>query len=109
MQLLLVVIIHVNLCHYTRTHAGTLSLFLSLTLTLSFSHTYTLNLSHMHVHIHTSTHTLSFPPSRTLYCRYVLDNISDQTGMKGTGRWGVQEAAERSVPAPTIAAALDAR
>ena len=41
--------------------------------------------------------------------RYVLDKISDQTGMKGTGRWTVQEAAERSVPAPTIAAALDAR
>jgi len=29
--------------------------------------------------------------------------------MKGTGRWTVQEAAEQSVPAPTIAAALDAR
>ena len=41
--------------------------------------------------------------------RYVLDKILDQTGMKGTGRWTVQEAAERSVPAPTIAAALDAR
>jgi 6-phosphogluconate dehydrogenase len=40
---------------------------------------------------------------------YVLDKILDQTGMKGTGRWTIQEAAERSVPAPTIAAALDAR
>ena len=29
--------------------------------------------------------------------------------MKGTGRWTVQEAAERSVPVPTITAALDMR
>lgn len=29
--------------------------------------------------------------------------------MKGTGRWTVQEAAERSTAAPTMAAALDAR
>lgn len=29
--------------------------------------------------------------------------------MKGTGRWTIQEAAERNVPATTIAAALDAR
>lgn len=29
--------------------------------------------------------------------------------MKGTGRWTIQEAAERSTAAPTIAAALDAR
>ena len=29
--------------------------------------------------------------------------------MKGTGRWTIQEAAERSVAAPTMAAALDAR
>ncbi len=29
--------------------------------------------------------------------------------MKGTGRWTVQEAAERNVAAPTIAAALDMR
>lgn len=40
---------------------------------------------------------------------YVLDNILDKTGMKGTGRWTVQEAAEQSVAAPTITAALDAR
>merc|ERR1719324_2283027 len=40
---------------------------------------------------------------------YVLDYILDKTGMKGTGRWTVQEAAEQSVAAPTIAAALDAR
>ncbi len=40
---------------------------------------------------------------------YLLDKILDKTGMKGTGRWAVQEAAERNVAAPTIAAALDAR
>jgi len=40
---------------------------------------------------------------------YIVDKILDKTGMKGTGRWTVQEAAERSVAAPTIAAALDAR
>lgn len=40
---------------------------------------------------------------------YVLDKILDQTGMKGTGRWTVQEAAERSIAAPTITASLDAR
>lgn len=39
----------------------------------------------------------------------VVDYILDKTGMKGTGRWTVQEAAEQSVAAPTIAAALDAR
>lgn len=40
---------------------------------------------------------------------YVVDYILDKTGMKGTGRWTVQEAAEQSVAAPTIAAALDSR
>lgn len=40
---------------------------------------------------------------------YVLDKILDKTGMKGTGRWTVQEAAEQSVAAPSIAAALDSR
>eukprot|EP00934_Nitzschia_sp_Nitz4_P006398 Nitzschia sp. Nitz4//scaffold141_size107518//30661//32196//NITZ4_004271-RA/size107518-processed-gene-0.130-mRNA-1//-1//CDS//3329536273//6388//frame0 len=40
---------------------------------------------------------------------YVVDYILDKTGMKGTGRWTVQEAAEQSVAAPTIASALDAR
>jgi 6-phosphogluconate dehydrogenase len=39
----------------------------------------------------------------------LIDYVVDKTGMKGTGKWSVQEAAERSVPAPTIAAALDAR
>merc|ERR1712216_326702 len=40
---------------------------------------------------------------------HVVDHILDKTGSKGTGRWTVQEAAEVSVAAPTLAAALDAR
>lgn len=40
---------------------------------------------------------------------YVIDKILDKTGMKGTGRWTVQEAAEQSVAAPTMASALDSR
>ena len=40
---------------------------------------------------------------------YLVDKILDKTGMKGTGRWTIQEAAERSVAIPTIAAALDMR
>lgn len=40
---------------------------------------------------------------------YVVDYVLDKTGMKGTGRWTIQEAAERSVAAPTMAASLDAR
>mmetsp|Transcript_5591 Transcript_5591/g.12177 ORF Transcript_5591/g.12177 Transcript_5591/m.12177 type:complete len:492 (+) Transcript_5591:119-1594(+) len=40
---------------------------------------------------------------------YVVDYILDKTGMKGTGRWTIQEAAERSVAAPTMSASLDAR
>jgi 6-phosphogluconate dehydrogenase len=40
---------------------------------------------------------------------FVVDYILDKTGMKGTGRWTVQEAAEQSVAAPIIAAALDSR
>lgn len=40
---------------------------------------------------------------------YVVDYILDKTGMKGTGRWTIQEAAERSIAAPTMAAALDSR
>jgi len=39
----------------------------------------------------------------------VVDYVLDKTGMKGTGRWTVQEAAEQSVAAPTITASLDAR
>jgi len=40
---------------------------------------------------------------------HVIDYVLDKTGMKGTGRWTVQEAAEQSVAAPTITASLDAR
>merc|ERR1740136_165528 len=40
---------------------------------------------------------------------YVVDYVLDKTGMKGTGRWTVQEAAEQSVATPTITASLDAR
>lgn len=40
---------------------------------------------------------------------HVVDYVLDKTGMKGTGRWTVQEAAEQSVAGPTIAAALDSR
>uniref|UniRef100_A0A2P2LSR8 6-phosphogluconate dehydrogenase, decarboxylating n=1 Tax=Rhizophora mucronata TaxID=61149 RepID=A0A2P2LSR8_RHIMU len=40
---------------------------------------------------------------------YLVDNILDKTGMKGTGKWTVQQAAELSVAAPTIAASLDCR
>jgi 6-phosphogluconate dehydrogenase len=40
---------------------------------------------------------------------FVVDKILDKTGMKGTGRWTIQEAAERSIAAPTMASALDTR
>jgi len=40
---------------------------------------------------------------------YVLDKVLDKTGMKGTGRWTIQEAAERSVVGNVMSAALDAR
>lgn len=40
---------------------------------------------------------------------YLIDKVLDQTGSKGTGMWTVQEAAAKGIPAPTIAAALDAR
>ncbi len=40
---------------------------------------------------------------------FLVDKVLDKTGMKGTGRWTVQEGAERSVAAPTIEAALDMR
>ena len=39
----------------------------------------------------------------------LVEKILDKTGSKGTGRWTVQEAAERSIAAPTMAAALDTR
>ncbi|OMO85132.1 6-phosphogluconate dehydrogenase, decarboxylating [Corchorus olitorius] len=40
---------------------------------------------------------------------FLVDKILDKTGMKGTGKWTVQQAAELSVAAPTIAASLDCR
>jgi len=40
---------------------------------------------------------------------HVVDYVLDKTGMKGTGKWTIQEALERAVAAPTMAAALDAR
>ena len=40
---------------------------------------------------------------------YVVDGILDKTGMKGTGKWTIQEGAEKGVAVPTMAAALDAR
>lgn len=39
----------------------------------------------------------------------LVDFILDKTGMKGTGKWTVQQAAELSVAAPTIEASLDSR
>lgn len=39
----------------------------------------------------------------------VVDYVLDKTGMKGTGKWTIQEAAEKAVAAPTMAAALDSR
>jgi 6-phosphogluconate dehydrogenase len=39
----------------------------------------------------------------------MVDVILDATGMKGTGKWTVQQAAELAAPVPTIASALDAR
>jgi 6-phosphogluconate dehydrogenase len=40
---------------------------------------------------------------------YVVDYVLDKTGMKGTGKWTVQEGAEKSVAVSTMASALDAR
>ena len=40
---------------------------------------------------------------------HVVDYVLDKTGMKGTGKWTIQEATERAVAAPTMAAALNAR
>jgi 6-phosphogluconate dehydrogenase len=39
----------------------------------------------------------------------LLDVILDATGMKGTGKWTVEQAAELGAPVPTIASSLDAR
>ncbi|PPD72277.1 hypothetical protein GOBAR_DD30820 [Gossypium barbadense] len=40
---------------------------------------------------------------------YLVDKVLDKTGMKGTGKWTVQQAAELSVAAPTIAVSPDSR
>ncbi|KAL2552161.1 6-phosphogluconate dehydrogenase [Forsythia ovata] len=40
---------------------------------------------------------------------YLVDKVLDKTGMKGTGKWTVQQAAELSVAAPTIESSLDSR
>ncbi|HEY4119556.1 MAG TPA: NADP-dependent phosphogluconate dehydrogenase, partial [Byssovorax sp.] len=39
----------------------------------------------------------------------LLDHILDATGMKGTGKWTVEDAAELAVPLTTIATSLEAR
>jgi 6-phosphogluconate dehydrogenase len=39
----------------------------------------------------------------------VVDYVLDKTGTKGTGKWTIQEAAEKSVAAPTMAASLEMR
>jgi 6-phosphogluconate dehydrogenase len=39
----------------------------------------------------------------------LVDFILDATGMKGTGKWTVQQAAELASPLPTIASSLEAR
>lgn len=41
--------------------------------------------------------------------QYLVDQVLDRTGSKGTGRMTVQEAAEQGVAGSTITAALDAR
>eukprot|EP00239_Pterosperma_sp_CCMP1384_P001721 CAMPEP_0197845380 /NCGR_PEP_ID=MMETSP1438-20131217/2320_1 /TAXON_ID=1461541 /ORGANISM="Pterosperma sp., Strain CCMP1384" /LENGTH=504 /DNA_ID=CAMNT_0043456657 /DNA_START=115 /DNA_END=1629 /DNA_ORIENTATION=- len=41
--------------------------------------------------------------------QFTVDSILDKTGMKGTGKWTVQQAAEVSVACPTIACSLDQR
>lgn len=39
----------------------------------------------------------------------LVNKVLDKSGSKGTGKWTIQEAAERRIPIPTIAAALEAR
>ncbi|MGB6992118.1 MAG: NADP-dependent phosphogluconate dehydrogenase, partial [Thermoanaerobaculia bacterium] len=40
---------------------------------------------------------------------FLIDQVLDKAGQKGTGRWTVQVALELGVPVPSIAAAIDAR
>jgi 6-phosphogluconate dehydrogenase len=39
----------------------------------------------------------------------LIDKVLDSSGMKGTGKWTVQDAIELGVPIPVIASAVDAR
>uniref|UniRef100_A0A7S3JXD4 6-phosphogluconate dehydrogenase, decarboxylating n=1 Tax=Aureoumbra lagunensis TaxID=44058 RepID=A0A7S3JXD4_9STRA len=39
----------------------------------------------------------------------LIDVVLDKSGSKGTGKWTVQSAADKGIPMPTVAAALDAR
>jgi 6-phosphogluconate dehydrogenase len=41
--------------------------------------------------------------------KMLIDQIVDATGMKGTGKWTVQQAAELAAPIPTIASSVEAR
>lgn len=41
--------------------------------------------------------------------KMLVDQILDAAGMKGTGKWTVQEAAELGSPVPTIASSVEAR
>ncbi|ESW32126.1 hypothetical protein PHAVU_002G295300 [Phaseolus vulgaris] len=40
---------------------------------------------------------------------FLVDKVLDKTGMKGTGKWTVKQAADLSIAAPTIAGSLDCR
>jgi 6-phosphogluconate dehydrogenase len=40
---------------------------------------------------------------------FLVDKILDLTGMKGTGKWTVEQGAELAAPIPTIASSLEAR
>jgi 6-phosphogluconate dehydrogenase len=40
---------------------------------------------------------------------YLIDQVLDQAGQKGTGKWTAQVALDLGVPIPSIAAAIDAR
>jgi 6-phosphogluconate dehydrogenase len=41
--------------------------------------------------------------------KMLVDQILDATGMKGTGKWTVQQASELAAPIPTIASSVEAR
>ena len=68
------------------------------------------NMSELESYLIEITSTIfSMKDDRNADGSYILDKIVDKAGMKGTGRWTVQDAAERNVAIPSIAAALDAR